>query len=61
MPSMVPTLLSRSKQWARTIKREVHALWFAARDPRTPWYAKALALAVAAYPSLTAKDVDIAT
>jgi uncharacterized membrane protein YkvA (DUF1232 family) len=27
----------------------VHAVWLAARDPRTPWYAKALALAVAAY------------
>lgn len=46
---MTSTLLSRAKQWARTIKRDVHALWFAARDPRTPWYAKALALAIAAY------------
>ena len=46
---MTPPLLSRAKQWARTIKRDVHALWFAARDPRTPWYAKVLALAVAAY------------
>ncbi len=25
------------------------ALWFAARDPRVPWYAKAMAGAVAAY------------
>lgn len=25
------------------------ALWIAARDPRTPWYAKALAASVAAY------------
>ena len=25
------------------------ALYFAARDPRVPWYAKAVALAVAAY------------
>jgi uncharacterized membrane protein YkvA (DUF1232 family) len=31
------------------VKRDVVALWLAARDPRTPWYAKALALAVAAY------------
>lgn len=35
--------------WARTLKRDVAALWIAARDPRVPWYAKALAGAVAAY------------
>jgi len=39
----------RIKDWARAIRRDVHALWLAARDPRVPWYAKALALAVAAY------------
>jgi uncharacterized membrane protein YkvA (DUF1232 family) len=27
----------------------VHALYLAARDPRVPWYAKAAAMAVAAY------------
>lgn len=37
------------KRWARTIKRDVHAIYFAARDPRTPWYAKALALCIAGY------------
>jgi uncharacterized membrane protein YkvA (DUF1232 family) len=37
------------KQWARAIKRDVHALYLAARDPRVPWYAKAVAIAVAAY------------
>ena len=41
--------LSRLKQWARNVKRDVHALYLAARDPRVPWYAKAVALAVAAY------------
>jgi uncharacterized membrane protein YkvA (DUF1232 family) len=35
--------------WARSLKRDTHAVWLAARDPRTPWYAKALGLAVAAY------------
>src|SRR6266849_2468924 len=35
--------------WARSLKREVHAIYLAARDPRTPWYAKALALCVAGY------------
>ena len=44
-----PTMLERAKQWARAIKRDVLALWLAARDPRVPWYAKALAMAVAAY------------
>lgn len=37
------------KAWARTIKRDVHALYLAVRDPRTPWYAKALAMCVAGY------------
>jgi uncharacterized membrane protein YkvA (DUF1232 family) len=43
------TKLERAKQWARLIKRDVLALWIAARDPRVPWYAKTLAMAVAAY------------
>ena len=42
-------MLERIKQWARAIKRDVIALWIAARDPRVPWYAKALAMAIAAY------------
>lgn len=37
------------KRWARRIKRDVHALYFASRDPRVPWYAKALAALVAGY------------
>ncbi len=43
------TLLGRAKRWARNIKRDVVALWIAARDPRVPWYAKALCAAIAAY------------
>jgi uncharacterized membrane protein YkvA (DUF1232 family) len=43
------TMLARAKQWARAIKHDVLALWIAARDPRVPWYAKAMAMAVAAY------------
>jgi uncharacterized membrane protein YkvA (DUF1232 family) len=35
--------------WAKTVTRDVVALSLAARDPRVPWYAKATALAVAAY------------
>lgn len=37
------------KTWARALKRDVIALWLAARDPRVSWYAKALCAAVAAY------------
>ena len=41
--------LARLKQWAHAIKRDVIALWLAARDPRTPWIARAVAALVAAY------------
>jgi uncharacterized membrane protein YkvA (DUF1232 family) len=41
--------LSGLKQWARSLKRDIVALWIAGRDPRVPWYAKAVAAAVAAY------------
>lgn len=37
------------KRWARLVKLDVVALWIAARDPRVPWYAKAVAGLVAAY------------
>jgi uncharacterized membrane protein YkvA (DUF1232 family) len=43
------SFLVSAKQWARTVKRDVVALWIAARDPRVPWCAKATAGAVAAY------------
>ena len=41
--------MARIRVWARGIKRDVIALWLAARDPRVPWYAKALAAVIAAY------------
>jgi len=41
--------LTAIKQWARALKRDIHAVALAARDPRVPWYARALAIAVAAY------------
>ena len=43
------TLLTRAKDWARRVKRDVVAVYFAARDPRTPMFARGLAIAVAAY------------
>lgn len=42
-------MLSRLKTRAAALKRETVALYFAARDPRTPWYAKALVACVVAY------------
>lgn len=39
----------RARYWARLVKRDVHAIYCAARDPRVPWYAKALAICVAGY------------
>ena len=41
--------LQHAKTWARSIKRDVVALWIAARDRRVPWYAKFAAGCVAAY------------
>ena len=41
--------LGTAKAWARRIKRDVLTVYFAARDPRTPWPVRLLAFAVAAY------------
>lgn len=41
--------IDQLKQWAKQIKRDVYAVWFAARDPETPFLAKLVALLVAAY------------
>lgn len=46
---MIIGLLTALRGWARALKRDVVALWIAARDPRTPWRARLLAGAVAAY------------
>ena len=42
-------MLSHLKAWARNLKRDSHAIYLASRDPRVPWHAKILAVAVAAY------------
>jgi uncharacterized membrane protein YkvA (DUF1232 family) len=34
---------------ARRLRVDAHAAWLAARDPRTPWYARAFGLLVTAY------------
>ena len=42
-------MLSQLKTWARRIKRDVVTVYLAARDPRAPFFARCLAMAVAAY------------
>lgn len=39
----------RFRAWVRAARRDVTALWLAGSDPRVPWYAKAMAVLVAAY------------
>ena len=42
-------MLQRLKAWAKAIRRDILALWIAARDPRTPALAKIVAGLVGAY------------
>ncbi len=49
-------MLDRLKSWARSVKRDAHALYLVARDPRVPWFVKAPALAEAAY---AASPIDL--
>jgi uncharacterized membrane protein YkvA (DUF1232 family) len=42
-------MFSQIKERARRLKRDGHAVYLAARHPQVPWYAKLLALCVAAY------------
>jgi uncharacterized membrane protein YkvA (DUF1232 family) len=42
-------MIRQARQWARVVKRDIHALYLASRDPRVPSYAKVLAYCVAGY------------
>jgi uncharacterized membrane protein YkvA (DUF1232 family) len=42
-------VIERWRHRARQLKRETYALYFAVRDPRVPWYAKALAAGLVGY------------
>jgi uncharacterized membrane protein YkvA (DUF1232 family) len=44
-----PTFRVRLTAWAKALKTEIDVLAIAARDPRTPWPAKAVAVATVAY------------
>lgn len=41
--------VSSLRDWAKRIKRDGVTLWFAGKNPRTPWYAKVLGVFVVAY------------
>ncbi len=41
--------LDRLRGWARRVKRDVLAVWLAARDRRTPWSARLVGALTAAY------------
>jgi uncharacterized membrane protein YkvA (DUF1232 family) len=42
-------MLEKLNSRARALKTEVYAIYLAARDPRTPWYARALIFFVVAH------------
>ena len=42
-------MFEKLKSQARALKNEVYAIYLAAKDPRTPWYAKALIYFVVAH------------
>lgn len=42
-------MLNQLKARARELKRESYAIYIAARDPRTPWYVKALIFFIVAH------------
>lgn len=43
------SVADRLSGWAKKVKRDGVTLWFAARHPSVPWYAKALGVFVVAY------------
>ena len=42
-------MLEQLKTRASSLKKDVFAVYLAAKDPRTPWYAKGLVLLIVAY------------
>ena len=46
---MTSNAVSRLRSWAQRLKGEVVTLWFCTRHPRTPFIAKALAMALVVY------------
>ncbi|MBH2042621.1 MAG: DUF1232 domain-containing protein [Comamonadaceae bacterium] len=52
-------LSSRLKIRAKSVQRDGVTLWFAARHPQAPWYAKALGFFVMAYALTRASPIDL--
>jgi uncharacterized membrane protein YkvA (DUF1232 family) len=48
--------LERWKEGARELRKDIYTLYYAYKDPRVPWHAKALAAAVVAY---AASPIDL--
>ena len=46
---MAESIGNKLREWARALKRDIGALWLAARDPRVPLLAKLVAGLTAAY------------
>ncbi len=42
-------MIEKIRAWARELKSQIVVLAAAIRDPRTPWYAKALGVIIVAY------------
>lgn len=49
-------MFDRWKGWARKLKTETYALYFALRDPRVPWYTKLLTAFIVAH---TLSPIDL--
>jgi len=45
----MPAITERLRGWARSLKRQTLVVYYAARDPRTPWPLRVFALGIAAY------------
>jgi uncharacterized membrane protein YkvA (DUF1232 family) len=42
-------IIASLRKWAKRLKQQTLVVYFAARDPRTPWFVRLIALFVAAY------------
>lgn len=43
------SIVVKLKNWAKSVKRDAVTLWFAVKNPLTPWYVKALGAFVVSY------------
>ncbi len=42
-------ILEKLKRWARLLKQNIVMLWFATKNPRTPWLPKTICIFIVAY------------